>query len=52
MASPYLKAAMNSAEDVLDRIEQTREELRIAMFGIGAATLGSLRNTQLLKRIA
>lgn len=52
MASPYLKAALNSTEDVLDRIEQTREELRIAMFGIGAPSLASLRKTPLLQRIA
>jgi isopentenyl-diphosphate delta-isomerase len=48
MASPYLKAANVSTEAVALRLQQTVEELRIAMFGIGAASLAVLRHSPLL----
>jgi isopentenyl-diphosphate delta-isomerase len=51
MASPYLKAALESSEAVADVIGRTAEELRIAMFGIGAPDLAHLRLTPLLRRI-
>ena len=49
MASPYLKAANISSEAVVERLRQTIEELRIAMFGIGAANLAELRFSPLLR---
>ena len=51
MASPYLKAAAVSTEAVIARIQQTTEELRIAMFGIGVTTLDQLRDTPLLQKV-
>jgi isopentenyl-diphosphate Delta-isomerase len=49
MASPYLKAANISTKAVAERLQQTIEELRIAMFGIGASNLAELRHTSLLR---
>jgi isopentenyl-diphosphate delta-isomerase len=51
MAGPFLKAAMISAEAVLEAIEVTTTELRATMFCIGAASLGELHNTPYLVRI-
>ncbi|MEP7198190.1 MAG: type 2 isopentenyl-diphosphate Delta-isomerase [Chloroflexota bacterium] len=51
MASPYLKAATISADAVGARLQQTIEELRIAMFCIGVTTLAVLRHTPLLKKV-
>ena len=48
LASPLLKAAALSAEAVVERIEEISQELRIAMFCIGAAHLGELRETPLV----
>ena len=38
-----------SSEAVVERLRQTIEELRIAMFGIGAANLAELRFSPLLR---
>lgn len=43
LASPFLKAAVVSAEAVVDTIDFLAEELRIAMFCAGAANLAALR---------
>jgi isopentenyl-diphosphate delta-isomerase len=51
MASPYLKAALVSAEAVEQRILQTMDELRIAMFCLGITTLDQLRHTPLLQKM-
>ena len=51
LASPFLKAAALSAEAVMERIEEISQEMRIAMFCIGAADLGELKDTPLLKRL-
>ena len=51
MASPYLKAASVSADAVRERIGETLDELRIAMFCISARTLADLRGTTLLEPI-
>jgi isopentenyl-diphosphate delta-isomerase len=45
MAGPFLKAAVVSAEVVLDTIEVTASELRTTMFCIAAASLDELRDT-------
>ncbi|MDX1521282.1 MAG: type 2 isopentenyl-diphosphate Delta-isomerase [Anaerolineae bacterium] len=48
MAGPFLKAAVKSTEAVHDEIEIARAELRVAMFGIGAATIDDLQGTERL----
>ncbi len=51
MAGPFLKAAVQSHQAVLDEIEIAHRELRVAMFGIGAASIATLQNTdRLIKR--
>jgi isopentenyl-diphosphate delta-isomerase len=50
MAGPFLKAAVISLQAVLDEIEITTTELRIAMFGIGVDSIAGLQNTDRLKR--
>ena len=45
IARPFLKAAAMSAEDTIALGEVIREQLRIAMFSIGVANLGQLRDT-------
>ncbi len=47
MASPFLKAAVNSVDAVLQEIEDTVQELRIAMFCCGARCLARLRQLPL-----
>lgn len=48
MAGPFLKAAVQSPQAVLDEIEIARRELRVAMFGIGASSIAALQNTERL----
>ncbi len=51
MAGPFLKAAIQSPQAVLDEIEIARRELKVAMFGIGAGSIAALQNTdRLIKR--
>jgi isopentenyl-diphosphate delta-isomerase len=45
MARPFLKAAAMSAEVTVELGEVIREQLRIAMFAIGASNLADLRGT-------
>jgi isopentenyl-diphosphate delta-isomerase len=45
MARPFLKAAALSPETVVELVQVIREELRIAMFCVGAASLDELRGT-------
>ncbi|MCK6630105.1 MAG: type 2 isopentenyl-diphosphate Delta-isomerase [Anaerolineae bacterium] len=52
MAGPFLKAAVNSLQAVLDEIEIAATELRIAMFGIGVDSIAGLQETErLIKRV-
>jgi len=52
MAGPFLKAAVNSLQAVLDEIEIATTELRIAMFGIGVDSIAGLQETErLIKRV-
>lgn len=51
LASPLLKLANLSVEDVIEGIERLADELRVAMFGIGARTLADLRDTPHLERV-
>ncbi len=48
MARPFLKAAALSAEATVELGGVLRDQLRIAMFGIGAANLDDLRRTPYL----
>jgi isopentenyl-diphosphate delta-isomerase len=48
MAGPFLKAADQSLQTVLDRITITQTELRIAMFGIGVQSVQALKCTDRL----
>jgi isopentenyl diphosphate isomerase/L-lactate dehydrogenase-like FMN-dependent dehydrogenase len=49
MAGPFLKAATQSTEAVIRLIEEIREEIRITMFGVGAANLSALSQTPLIE---
>ena len=51
MAGPFLKAAVDSLQAVLDEIEIAATELRVAMFGIGVASIAALQNTDRLVRV-
>ncbi|RME98273.1 MAG: type 2 isopentenyl-diphosphate Delta-isomerase [Chloroflexi bacterium] len=51
MAGPFLKAAANSLEAVLDQITVTHAELKIAMFCIGAKSVAELQHTDRLLRL-
>ncbi len=49
LAAPFLKAAMQSADDVIQSIEHLKHAFTIAMFLLGASNLDYLRgNSQLL----
>jgi isopentenyl-diphosphate delta-isomerase len=51
MAGPFLKAAVQSLQAVLDEIEIVSRELKIAMFGIGVDSISALQHTdRLIKR--
>ncbi|HYP39044.1 MAG TPA: type 2 isopentenyl-diphosphate Delta-isomerase [Chloroflexia bacterium] len=45
IARPFLKAAAISAETAIELGAVLRDQLRIAMFSVGAGTLGALRRT-------
>lgn len=49
LAGPFLKAADESVEKVIHTIEDLTREIRICMFGVGAARLEDLRNAQLVR---
>ncbi len=50
-ASPMLKLADRGVEDTIDGIKLIEEQLRIAMFSIGAENLDALKNTKHLEKI-
>lgn len=50
-ASPMLKLADRGVEDVIDGIKMIEEQMRVAMFGIGAENLDALKNTKHLEKI-
>ena len=52
MAGPFLKAAVQSLQAVLDEIEITQTELQIAMFGIGVDSVAGLQNTDRLVKLS
>jgi len=48
IAQPFAKAALISAEEVEKLIERLALELKIAMFGVGAKTIGELQKIKLV----
>ncbi len=52
LALPMLKAATQSADAVTEKLTILIEELKTAMFCIGASTLEELRNTPYLQRVS
>ncbi len=52
IASPFLRAATQSVEAVLEAIDTINAELRIAMFAAGIPDLAALRGTSLLRKIS
>jgi isopentenyl-diphosphate Delta-isomerase len=50
MAFPFLEAATQSAERVLDTVERTVRELEIAMFCVGAQTVEDLKSVTIQHR--
>ncbi len=50
LASPFLKAAAVSTEEVAQAIQEITTTLRIAMFGCGARNITALKETRLLER--
>jgi isopentenyl-diphosphate delta-isomerase len=50
MAFQFLSAATDSSEAVLEKIERTVRELKIAMFCVGARTVDKLRSAKLVRR--
>ncbi len=50
-ASPMLKWADQGVESTIEGIKLLKEELRVAMFGIGAADIAALRHTPFLEDI-
>ncbi|MEM7049694.1 MAG: type 2 isopentenyl-diphosphate Delta-isomerase [Acidobacteriota bacterium] len=50
MAYPFLAAAMESPEKVIEMIERTLRELEIAMFCVGAQKIAELRQVRITKR--
>jgi len=47
MAGPYLKAAVQSPQTVIDTILEVRREIQICMFACGAGNLSALRDGKL-----
>ncbi len=50
MAGPFLKAAVNSPEAVIEVIQRVKREIQISMFAAGAKDLQALRQIQLIKK--
>ena len=50
-ASPMLRLADRGIEDTIAGIKMIEEQLRVAMFGIGAENLDALRNTPHLEKV-
>jgi isopentenyl-diphosphate delta-isomerase len=48
MAGPFLKAATNSLEAVIQTIYEIQREIRVAMFAAGAGSLDQLQSTPLV----
>lgn len=51
IASPFLKAAAASADEVIARIDQFAAELRTAMFCVGAGCVAALRDGKRIEQV-
>jgi len=51
MAGPFLRAAVDSSDDVSVLIENTLRELRVGMFATGSGDLDALRSARLLPKL-
>ncbi|HEX4495964.1 MAG TPA: type 2 isopentenyl-diphosphate Delta-isomerase [Thermoanaerobaculia bacterium] len=49
LAHPFLAPAMESAEQVAEKVRRTVRELRICMFCLGVKTIGELRTRKLVR---
>ena len=47
LAYPFLRAAADSAQSVVEKIRRTVEELKICMFCVGARTIAELKRVEL-----
>jgi isopentenyl-diphosphate delta-isomerase len=50
MAGPFLKAAAQSSETVVQTIEEIRREIQVCMFATGSANLDALRDGRLTRK--
>jgi isopentenyl-diphosphate delta-isomerase len=50
MASPFLKAAVQSVEATIQTIQEVSHELKVGMFAAGAGSIADLQNTPLIHR--
>ena len=50
MASPFLKAAVESPEHVIDLINEIAHQIKVCMFGAGLETLEALKQADLIER--
>jgi isopentenyl-diphosphate delta-isomerase len=50
MAAPFLKAAVESVETVVQTIEEVAREIRVCMFAAGAGDIAALQSTPLIER--
>ena len=50
MAGPFLRAAVQSLEAVIDVIDELSQTLKISMFAAGAGDIVALKNTRLVER--
>lgn len=48
MAGPFIKAAVDSTEAVIETIETVKRELRVCMFAAGAVNIQALQSTKLV----
>ena len=51
MAGPFLKAAAQSVDHVIDLISETTNQIRITMFGAGVDSIKKLQKMKLIKKI-
>lgn len=47
MASPFLRAAVNSVDETIQRIHETQREIEVCMFAVGAKNLDELDTTKI-----
>lgn len=50
MASPFLRVAVESEQDVIDKIHRTIREFKIAMFCVGARTVDELKQVPIYQQ--